>query len=76
MSVINLQDSFLNTVRKDKIKITIFLVNSFKLSGYVKGFDNYVIILEGDKGQQLIYKHAISSILPSRNIKLFNAEEV
>ena len=75
MTIINLQDSFLNSVRKDKIRITIFLVNGFKLNGVVKGFDNYVIILEGDKGQQLIYKHAISSIIPSRNVKFFNNEE-
>lgn len=75
MTVINLQDTFLNSVRKDKIRITIFLVNGYKLNGVVKGFDNYIVILEGDKGQQLIYKHAISSIIPSKSVNFFKQED-
>lgn len=62
---INLQDIFLNQVRKENILITIYLINGFQLRGTVKGFDNYTIVLESDEKQQLIYKHAISTISPS-----------
>ena len=62
---INLQDIFLNQVRKENILITIYLINGFQLRGTVKGFDNYTIVLESDGKQQLIYKHAISTISPS-----------
>ncbi len=75
MNTINLQDIFLNNVRKEKIAITIFLNNGYKLVGTVIGFDNYVIFLETDKGQQLIYKHAISSILPLKSVRLFNKDK-
>ena len=68
--IINLQDSFLNAVRKDRTSITLFLNNGYKLTGIVTGFDNYVIIMETDKGQQLIYKHAITSIMPLKHVKL------
>ncbi len=61
---INLQDVFLNQVRKENILITIYLINGFQLKGIVKGFDNYTIILETDGKQQLIYKHAVSTISP------------
>ena len=63
MNIINLQDSFLNNVRRERITITVYLNNGFKLTGTVLGFDNYVIFIETDRGQQLIYKHAITSIL-------------
>ncbi len=62
---INLQDVFLNKVRKEKILITIYLVNGFQLKGIVRGFDNYTIVLDSDEKQQLIYKHAVSTISPS-----------
>ncbi|AOY77170.1 RNA chaperone Hfq [Clostridium formicaceticum] len=65
---INLQDIFLNQVRKESLPITIYLVNGFQLKGLVKGFDNYTIVLDTDGKQQLIYKHAISTIAPSSNI--------
>jgi len=65
---INLQDAFLNQVRKEKTNITVFLVNGFQIKGYVKGFDNYIIILEGDNKQNMIYKHAVSTIIPSKNV--------
>jgi len=68
--IINLQDSFLNNVRRDRTTITLFLNNGFKLTGTVIGFDNYVIFMETDKGQQLIYKHAITSIMPFKQVKL------
>lgn len=72
MNNINLQDSFLNNVRKEKITITIFLNNGYKITGTVAGFDNYVVFVETDKGQQLIYKHAITSILPFKPVRLFS----
>ncbi|MDD2397395.1 MAG: RNA chaperone Hfq [Tissierellia bacterium] len=74
MITINLQDSFLNKVRRERITITVYLNNGFKLTGNVLGFDNYVIFIETDKGQQLIYKHAITSILPFKQVKLFLSE--
>lgn len=75
---INLQDVFLNKARKESIDITIFLVNGYQLKGKVKGFDNYTIILESEGKQQLIYKHAISTSVPSKSINYinkFNEEE-
>lgn len=65
---INLQDTFLNQMRKESISITIYLVNGFQLKGIVKGFDNYTIVLESDGRQQLIYKHAVSTISPNTQI--------
>ena len=62
---INLQDVFLNQVRRENIQITIYLVNGFQLKGYVKGFDNYTIVLDSEGKQQMIYKHAVSTISPS-----------
>lgn len=76
MNNINLQDSFLNNVRREKITITIFLNNGYKLTGTVVGFDNYVVFIETDKGQQLVYKHAITSILPFRQVRLFSSENI
>jgi len=76
MTAINLQDSFLNNVRKEKITITIFLNNGYKLTGTVIGFDNYVVFFETDKGQQLVYKHAITSILPYKQVRLFSNDTI
>lgn len=67
---INLQDVFLNTARKENIGITVFLVNGYQIKGLVKGFDNYTLVLESDDKQQLIYKHAISTIIPNKAIDL------
>ncbi|MDR3591420.1 MAG: RNA chaperone Hfq [Negativicutes bacterium] len=64
--VINLQDSFLNQVRKENVPVIIYLVNGFQLRGSVKGFDNFTVIMENDGKQQLVYKHAISTITPFR----------
>lgn len=69
---INLQDAFLNKVRRDNIGITIFLVNGYQIKGIVTGFDNYTIVLESEDKQQLIYKHAISTIVPSIQLDLGN----
>lgn len=69
-SNINLQDVFLNQVRKEHIIVTIYLTNGFQLKGLVKGFDNFTVILESDGKQQMIYKHAISTISPIKNINI------
>lgn len=73
--VTNLQDTFLNQVRKEHIPINIFLVNGFQLKGIVKGFDNYTIILDSEGKQQLVYKHAISTLIPQKPINLAVAEK-
>lgn len=65
---INLQDVFLNQVRKEHTPITIYLVNGFQLKGMVKGFDNYTIVLDNEGKQQLVYKHAVSTIMPLKPI--------
>ena len=67
----NVQDVFLNHVRKNKISVTVFLVNGVKLQGVVSWFDNFSILLRRDEQSQLIYKHAISTIMPSTTIRLF-----
>ena len=66
----NLQDSFLNQVRKDKLMVTMFLMNGFQLKGIVTGFDNFVVVLSSDGKQQMIYKHAISTVAPVRAVTL------
>jgi len=67
----NLQDTFLNHVRKSKIPLTIFLVNGVKLQGVVTWFDNFCVLLRRDGHSQLVYKHAISTIMPGHPIQLF-----
>ena len=70
---INLQDVFLNQVRKEHISVTLYLTNGFQLKGTVKGFDNFTVVLETDGKQQLVYKHAISTISPMRTVNfIFN----
>lgn len=71
---VNLQDYFLNQVRKEGIAVVVYLVNGFQTKGLVKGFDNYIVVLDSDGKQNLIYKHAISTIMPSRPIN-FNVEK-
>ncbi len=68
--IINLQDVFLNQVRKDKTPVTIYLTNGFQFKGSVKGFDNFTVILESDGKQNLVYKHAISTIIPARPVSI------
>ncbi|RJQ17455.1 MAG: RNA chaperone Hfq [Nitrospiraceae bacterium] len=70
-----LQDQYLNHVRKEKIPVTIFLLNGARLKGTIKGFDKFVVLLKNEV-QQLVYKHAISSIVPEKdvNIRIENAE--
>ncbi|MGO1368758.1 MAG: RNA chaperone Hfq [Senegalia sp. (in: firmicutes)] len=69
-SNINLQDVFLNKLRKAHVPVTLFLVNGFQLKGIVKGFDNYTIALENEGTQNIIYKHAISTMIPAKNVDL------
>jgi host factor-I protein len=74
-TTINLQDVFLNQVRKEHVHITIYLVNGFQLKGMVKGFDSYTIVLESDGKQHLIYKHAISTISPIKPVNFVAASK-
>ncbi len=67
----NLQDTFLNSVRKSKIPLTIYLVNGVKLQGVVAWFDNFCVLLRRDGQAQLVYKHAISTIMPSQPVQLY-----
>lgn len=71
----NLQDAFLNSVRKSKMPLTIFLVNGVKLQGVVTWFDNFCVLLRRDGQVQLVYKHAISTILPSGVVQLHDTDE-
>jgi host factor-I protein len=71
----NLQDTFLNHVRKAKIPLTIFLVNGVKLQGVVTWFDNFCVLLRRDGHSQLVYKHAISTIMPGHPVQLFEGGE-
>lgn len=71
----NLQDTFLNTVRKTKTPLTIFLVNGVKLQGVVTWFDNFCMLLRRDGHSQLVYKHAISTIMPSAPVTLFEPSD-
>lgn len=67
---INLQDAFLNQLRKENVPVTIFLVNGFQLKGVVKGFDNFTVVLDSEGKQQMVYKHAISTIIPAKPVNL------
>ena len=65
----SLQDPFLNTLRKERISVSIYLVNGIKLQGQVESFDQFVVLLK-NQVSQMVYKHAISTIVPSRNVRL------
>lgn len=71
----NVQDVFLNALRKQKVPVTIFLVNGVKLQGMITWFDNFSMLLRRDSQPQLVYKHAISTIMPGAPVKLFDGEE-
>lgn len=64
----NLQEGFLNRIRTERVPVTVFLMNGFQMRGTLRGFDNFVVLLESDGRQQLIFKHAISTVAPSRNL--------
>ena len=71
----NLQDAFLNQVRKTKTPVTVFLINGVKLQGAITWLDNFCILLRRDGQAQLVYKHAVSTIMPVQNISLYDGEE-
>lgn len=71
----NLQDVFLNTIRRTRTPVTMFLVNGVKLQGMITWFDNFSVLLRRDGVSQLVYKHAISTIMPSSPISLLEAEQ-
>ncbi len=71
----NLQDVFLNQLRKTKAPVTLFLVNGVKLQGIVTWFDSFSVLLRRDNHSQLVYKHAISTVMPVNPIQLFEGEE-
>ncbi|QOR35772.1 RNA chaperone Hfq [Clostridium sp. 'deep sea'] len=71
----NLQDTFLNYVRKENIATTIFLTNGYQIRGLVKSFDNFTVLLDVEGKQQMVYKHAVSTIIPSRYVKLYEPDE-
>ena len=66
---INLQEAILREVRKDKVPVTLFLMNGFQLRGIVTGYDSFVVVLVTDGKQQMIYKHAISTLAPMKPLK-------
>lgn len=70
-----LQDIFLNQIRKEKVAVTVFLMNGVKLQGVVTWFDNFSILLKRDNVAQLVYKHAVSTIMPAGPIQLYEADE-
>ena len=71
----NLQDAFLNHVRKTKIPVTVFLINGVKLQGVITWFDNFSVLLRREGTVQLVYKHAISTIMPGQPLSFFEDEE-
>ena len=73
-SQVNLQDIFLNQMRKEKVPVTMYLVNGARISGTIKGFDNFVILMK-QENQQLVNKHAISTIIPEKPVELLESME-
>jgi host factor-I protein len=71
----SVQDVFLNNIRKNKIPVTIFLINGVKLQGIVTWFDQFSVLLRRDAHSQLVYKHAISTIMPAQPVQLYEAEK-
>jgi host factor-I protein len=71
----NIQDHILNTARKEKIELTVYLLNGVPLKGKVYSFDNFTIIIENETKQQLIYKHAVSTIIPAKPIKFMQEDQ-
>ena len=71
----NLQDAFLNNVRKSKISVTIFLINGVKLHGVITWFDSFCVLLRRDGQSQLVYKSAISTIMPSQPVSLYEGDD-
>lgn len=74
-STLNLQDTFLNQARRQKILLTVFLTNGFQFKGFVRGFDSFTVVMENEGKQSLVYKHAISTIIPASAIELMADEK-
>ena len=74
-STLNLQDTFLNQARRQKILLTAFLTNGFQFKGFVRGFDSFTVVMENEGKQSLVYKHAISTIIPASAIELMADEK-
>ena len=68
--IINIQDAFLNALRREHCCVVVFLMNGFQMKGIIRSFDNFVIILDSDGKQQMIYKHAVSTIVPPKPVEL------
>jgi len=71
----NYQDQFLAAARREKCVVTVFLMNGFQLKGYVRGFDSFVVLVESDGKQQMIFKHAISTVVPPKPLELLTEPE-
>jgi host factor-I protein len=71
---INIQDNFLNQLRKESIPVTVYLTNGFQIRGLIRAFDNFTIIIDSEGRQQMVYKHAISTFTPQRAVSLMPAE--
>jgi host factor-I protein len=71
---INIQDNFLNQLRKESIPVTVYLTNGFQIRGQIRAFDNFTIIIDSEGRQQMVYKHAISTSTPQRSVSLMPAE--
>ena len=71
----NLQDLFLLRIRQDRLPVTLFLMNGFQMRGIITGYDPFVVVLDSDGRQQVIYKHAVSTIVPIRPVELWETEE-
>lgn len=69
-TTVNIQDQFLNQLRKDGTNVTVFLLNGFQIRGQIKGFDNFTVLFESEGKQQLVFKHAISTFAPQKNVQL------
>ena len=69
------QDTILNQVRKENMPVTVYLTNGFQIRGMVKGFDSYVLLLESEGKQQMVYKHAISTVVPLRALTALSGDE-
>ena len=72
---INLQDTFLNRARQEKVPLTVFLTNGFQLRGVVRGFDTFIILYDCDGKQEMIYKHAISTVIPQRRLEMTSRKD-
>ena len=72
---INIQDTFLNQLRKEGIAVTVYLTNGFQIRGQIKAFDNFTIIIDSEGRQQMVYKHAISTFTPQRSVSLVQHQE-